>query len=88
MRITINSKLLVQVFTQDDKVAYQKQLSKGDFDRDEWDEFEFEGKEYEVNNFENGESYIVHLYPYGHTENTNNLIDSDGVPFTEVAVND
>ena len=84
MKIAINEKLTVTV-TNDDGVVWNEDIKLTDFQMDQWHEFEYGDKEYEVNTFINAEQeFIVHLFPYGDTETPNSAISTNSISGTLV----
>ena len=79
MEIKLQPDLTITVTDRLGNKAYEKKAELKEFRSDDWDKFDYMGKSFEINTFDNGECLIVHLYPYGDTGDTNSMIDSDAI---------
>jgi len=79
MEIKLRENLEVIVLDNEGCIAHRFTPQLADFRADEWHEFEHKGKEYELNTLDNGDSLIVHLYPYGETYDAKFIIDGDHI---------
>lgn len=74
MNITLNQDLSIVITDRLGNKIHEQQFEIKDFRSDEWHEFDHQGRSYELNTLDNGESLIIHMYNYGDTLDPNSII--------------